>query len=50
MRQGDIVLRINGEAIDTFEEFQRYPFVEGRTYTFILRDKRGFDKEVKIEK
>ena len=50
MRQGDIVLRINGEAINTFEDFQRYPFVEGRTYTFILRDKRGFDKEVKIEK
>ncbi len=50
MRQGDIILRINGEEIPTFEAFQRYPFIEGRTYTFVLRDQRGFNKEVKIEK
>ena len=50
MRQGDIILRINGEDISTFEDFQRYPFVEGRTYTFVLKDQRGFNKEVRIEK
>ena len=50
MRQGDIVLRINGQSIESFEAFARYPFVEGRQYTFVLRDARGFDKEVTLER
>lgn len=48
LRPGDIVLRIDGQSIPTFEAFARHPFVEGRTYTFLLRDDRGFQKEVTL--
>jgi hypothetical protein len=47
MRQGDIIAKINGEAIDTFEAFTRYRFVKGEEYVFTLIDERGFMKEVK---
>ena len=50
MRQGDIILKINGQQIFTFNDFVNYPFVKGRRYTFTLHDKKGFDKEVSVER
>lgn len=50
MRQGDTILAINGQYIDNFAEFVRYPFVEGRRYTFKLADAKGRSKTVTIER
>ena len=49
-RKGDIIVSINQEAITTFDDFKDYPFVKGRTYTFVLESARGFKKEIKIER
>lgn len=48
MRQGDIVLKINDEPIDSYRKFTAYRFADGHTYKFVLRDRRGFDKEVSV--
>jgi hypothetical protein len=50
MRQGDVILAINGKAIRSFGEFVHYPFVEGQKYRFTLRDEKGFNKEVTTER
>ena len=47
-RAGDLILKINGEAIDSFTAFLRYPFVSGQTYTYTVRDARGVTKEVRL--
>lgn len=48
MRQGDIVLKVNDEVINSYDEFVDYKFIEGTKYKFILRDARGFNKEINI--
>lgn len=40
-RQGDVILQIDGRAIRSFLDFQRYPFIEGREHTFLVRDEQG---------
>ena len=47
MRQGDIIVKINNDVIDSFDKFTHYRFVKGEEYTFTLIDSRGFTKEVK---
>lgn len=46
MRQGDIVLKIDNEPINSYQEFIDYPFTTGKKYKFVLQDPRGFKKEV----
>ena len=48
-RQGDIILKINGDSIDSFADFQNYHFVKDYKYVFTLRSLRGFNKEVIVE-
>lgn len=48
MRQGDVVLKINHETINNFEKFRKFKFEEGKKYKFILKDTRGFNKEIII--
>lgn len=46
MRQGDVILSINGEDIPSFQQFIDYPFVEDRLYTFQIIDRFGKNKTV----
>lgn len=46
LRQGDTIMAIDGKAVATFRDFQRYPFVEGQTYTLTV--KGGNCKERKV--
>lgn len=46
-RQGDIVISIDGIAINTFEQFLRFPFVEDREHTFVVQDTMGDIHHVK---
>ena len=50
MRQGDIVLRINDQTINSFQQFTAYPFRDGETYKFLLHDQKGFNKEVTVSR
>ena len=45
-RKGDVILSINGHATPDFSAFLRQGFVKGRKNTLVLRDVRGFKKEV----
>ncbi|MBR5653812.1 MAG: aspartyl protease [Prevotella sp.] len=45
-RQGDVIVQIDGRPIRSFSEFQRYPFIEGREHTFLVRDTQGQLHEV----
>ncbi len=47
LRQGDIILVIDGKAVPTFEDFLRYPFIEGRTHRMLVKTKEGQNKEVR---
>ena len=49
-RQGDVILSINGAPIDTFDLFLSYPFVEGYTYTFMVRGADGLIRTVESER
>lgn len=46
LRPGDVILAIEGRPIPTFEEFLRYPFVEGRSYRMLVRDRQGRNKQI----
>jgi len=46
MRQGDIILKIDGKPIPSFDAFTRFPFVKNREHTFTLSDAEGKVKEV----
>ncbi|MBM6992471.1 MAG: aspartyl protease [Prevotella sp.] len=46
LRQGDTILAIDGQPISSFNDFLDYPFVEGRTYKMLVRDKEGRNKSV----
>lgn len=50
LRQGDIILAIDGKAINSFAAFQQYPFIEGQTHKLFVRSKEGRNKEVFVKK
>lgn len=50
VRQGDVILRINGRLINTFNDFVYYPFVERQVYNFTFEDKQGVIKNVRISR
>lgn len=47
-REGDVVVTVDGKAVTSAEELDSSHLKAGRTYTFILRDSRGFNKEIKV--
>lgn len=48
-REGDIIVSVDGQAINSLEEFQSIKFTKGKSYKFILKDSRGFNKEIVVE-
>ena len=48
LRQGDTILNVEGQAIDSFADYLAFRPLRGRIYTFIILDRRGFKKEVKM--
>jgi hypothetical protein len=46
MRQGDIIVAINGKEVRDFQAFIDYPFVDDRYYTFYMIDREGKTKTV----
>jgi hypothetical protein len=48
LRQGDTILRIEGKDIATFDDFLKYPFVEGRTYLMEVKGRDGVIRVVKF--
>ena len=47
-REGDIVISVNGHPVGALEEYNSIKFEKGKSYKFILRDSRGFDKEITV--
>lgn len=50
LRQGDIILSIDGKAISSFTAFQQYPFIQGKVHRLLVRTKEGRNKEVLLRK
>jgi hypothetical protein len=50
LRQGDTIMAIDGKAVATFRDFQRYPFVEGQTYTLTVRGRNCKERKVPFTK
>lgn len=50
LRQGDVILKVDGRDIPSITIFQRLRFVSGQTYTYTVRDKQGRIKEVRLKK
>lgn len=50
LRQGDIILAIDGKVISSFASFQQYSFIKGSTHKLFVRTKDGCSKEVIIRK
>lgn len=50
LRQGDIILSIDGKAISSFAAFQQYPFIQGKAHRLLVRTKEGRNKEVLLRK
>ena len=50
LRQGDIILSIDGHPVNTFKAFQQYPLTKGMTHRFIVWSKEGRSKEVIIQR
>lgn len=46
-REGDVIIKIDGKAVHSFDQFVRWGFETGREYRFTVRDRRGFQHEVK---
>ena len=46
LRQGDIIVSIDGKAVNTFDDFLSYPFIEGRTHRMVVRSIDGRQKTV----
>lgn len=46
MRQGDVVLAVNGHEMRTFQQFLDFDFQDDARYVFTLRDQQGKMKEV----
>jgi len=50
MRQGDIILAIDGRPISSFSQFLAYPFINGHCHVFTMRGTDGSLREVKSER
>ncbi|MDT3388931.1 MAG: aspartyl protease, partial [Bacteroidota bacterium] len=50
LRQGDTIKAINGQPLNTFDDFLKYPFVEGREYNITVRTKEGSVKSVMMKR
>ena len=48
LREGDVLLKADGQALRTFDDYRRFRYLIGHVYTFIVRDRRGINKEVKM--
>lgn len=48
MRQGDVVLSVDGRRVSTYDEFTAMKIREGQSCKLILRDARGFNKEITV--
>lgn len=48
LRQGDVILSIDGRAINSFAAFQQFPFVKGMTHKMRVRTQQGAIKDVVI--
>jgi len=48
LREGDVLLKIDGRELHSFDEYARFRYLIGRHYTFLVRDRRGITKEVKM--
>ena len=49
VRQGDILQKINGQEIGTYEAYRRYLFLRGQTYVYTLYNpRRHFTYEIKM--
>lgn len=48
-REGDIILRADGMPVGSYLDYRRFRPVNQHVYTFEVRDRRGFTKEVKAK-
>lgn len=46
-REGDLIVSIDGRAVNSFGQFLTWGFERGREYRFTVRDRRGFTREVR---
>ncbi len=49
-RQGDIIINIDGRAINNMQQFLTYPFVTGQIYSFTVKRKDGSVRKVRSER
>jgi len=49
LREGDVLLKADDREIGTYEDYARTRYIIGHVYTFVVRDVRGFLKEVRME-
>lgn len=49
LRQGDTILKADGQPIHSFSEYVAFRPLRGRIYTVTARDRRGFLKEINIK-
>ena len=49
-RQGDMILQIDNQFINTFSDFLSFPFIEGRQHTFLVRSQDGSIHEIISER
>ena len=50
LRQGDVILSIDGTPINSFGQFLSYPFINGRHHLFTVRGTDGILREVRSER
>ena len=48
LREGDVLLKIDGHELHSYNEYARFRYLIGYHYTFLVRDKHGITKEVKM--
>ena len=48
LRVGDVLLKADERPLPFYEDYARYHYLIGRTYTFTVEDRFGFCKEVKM--
>ena len=48
LRQGDVIVSIDGKAIATFTAFQQFPFVRGVAHKVRVRTQQGVIKDLVI--
>ena len=47
-REGDVVVSVDGRMVSGIDDFNNIKFTKGKTYKFILKDSRGFNKEIEV--